>query len=110
MAYIRRYTSPTQELVVENIDLTQSDVYVTYKQGRTILNLSGEDIEMETEVVDDQTNTVISVYMSQETTAAFKTNDDIEVQVNWLTDGERNATVIAKVGVYRNLLEEVIRE
>lgn len=110
MAYIRRYTSPTQELEVENVDLTQSDVYVTYTQGRTVLTVSNEDIEMESVVVDDQTNTLISVYMSQEATAAFKINEDIEVQVNWLTDGERNATDIARVGVKRNLLEEVIRE
>ena len=110
MAYIRRFTSPTQELEVENVDLTQSDVYVTYTQGHTVLTVSNEDIQMETVVVDDHTNTLISVYMSQETTAAFKINEDIEVQVNWLTDGKRNATDIAKVGVKRNLLEEVIRE
>ena len=108
MANIRRYTSPTQELIVEGVDLTSSDVYVTYKQGNYTLQMSGNDITVEAVTHDQTTDTKISVYMSQTQTAGFKSDPSIEVQVNWLTDGQRNATTIAKVSVARNLLEEVI--
>ena len=30
---MRRYTTPTHDLVVRGIDLTDMDVYVTYMQG-----------------------------------------------------------------------------
>lgn len=106
MASIRRYTSPTHVLIVEGVDLTSSDVYVAYKQGDQLLKFSGADIDMD--FVDS--NTEIRVYMPQEVTASFCVGESLEVQVNWLTDGERNATTIAKVTVTRNLLEEVIAE
>ena len=108
MANIRRYTSPTQELIVEGVDLTQADVFVSYKQGQTQLNISGEDLTIETVSAGQRTDTKISVYMSQEMTAQFVADKDVDVQVNWLEDGQRNATTIARVSVQRNLLEEVI--
>ena len=112
MASIRRYTTPTQELIVEGVDLTASDVYVVYKQGNTCLKFSGEEIEMEkiawADLESGKWDTVLRVYMSQETTAKFRTDRDVEVQVNWIEDGQRNATTIARFEVTRNLMEEVI--
>lgn len=104
MATIRRYTSPTQVLIVEGVDLTSSDVYVSYTQGKLKMTYSGGDISMER----DGENTVIRVYMPQDVTAQFETRKEVEVQVNWIEDGKRNATTIAQVMVTRNLLEEVI--
>lgn len=104
MAYIRRYTSPTQELLVEGVNLTASEVFVSYKNGDLRLTFTGADIEMEAV----ESDTIIRVWMSQETTALFNLKKDLEVQVNWIEDGQRNATTIEKVTVARNLLEEVI--
>lgn len=111
MATIRKYTSPTQQLIIDGIDLTDKSVYVTYSQDNTKLTYHDEDIEVEKIVQDDLTSTIISIYMSQEDTSKFNVIKDAEVQVNWLdSDGKRNATSIAKIKINRNLLEEVIEE
>ena len=110
MATIRKYTSPTQQLIIDGIDLTDKSVYVTYSQDNVKLTYHDEDIEVIKVVQDNITSTLISIYMSQEDTAKFSVIKDAEVQVNWLEDGKRNATSIAKVKINRNLLEEVIEE
>ena len=108
MANIRRYTSPTQELIVEGIDLTNAEIYVSYRQKCVSLVFSGDDLQVEAVTEDERTDTKISVHMSQEMTAKFRADEDVEVQVNWILDGQRNATIIAKFGIQRNLLEAVI--
>ena len=79
---------------------------MSYTQGKLKMTYSGDDISME----KDGEDTVIRVYMPQDVTAQFDVHKEVEVQVNWITDGQRDATIIAKVTVTRNLLEEVIRE
>lgn len=108
MANIRRYTTPTQELLVEGVDLTSAEVFVSYRQKNTSFVFSGNQIQVEAITEDERTDTLISVYMTQEQTASFKYNEDVEIQVNWLEGHRRNATVIARCKVSDNLLEEVI--
>lgn len=101
---IRRYTTPVQELIVEGVDLTQSEVYVTFRQNAKVYTMAGEEVAMEF----DGDNTTLSVHFTQLLTAGFQAGKRAEVQVNWMKDGERNATSIAELTITRNLLEEVI--
>lgn len=100
---IRKWTSPTQELTVEGIDLTSADVYVTFQQGDETLTFSGEDIT----VAYEDPDTVITVHLTQEQTGVF-TNKAILVQVNWVQDGERDATDIVWFNPTENLYKRVI--
>lgn len=104
---IRRYTSPTQELIIENLDLSSADIYVTYRQGSVSMTFSGDDIEVSLITDNDRTDTLIQVYLSQSETAKFGLGD-VSVQVNWIIDGQRDATSIVKFDITNNLLEEVI--
>lgn len=116
MGSIRRYTTPTQELTIDGVDLTESSVYVTYRQGDRVQTFTGNDITVEqiikpgTEESEHPTvlGTKISVFFTQEITSVFSEREDIRVQVNWLDGKKRNATVIARCKVDGNLLEEVI--
>lgn len=103
---MRQYTTPTITLTVEGIDLTGYGVYVTFQQGQTKLTI--EDPTMEAVTVQQVTNTVISVPLSQLQTASFDYGKAL-VQVNW-TDGtgSRNATDIGEIGIGINLLDQVV--
>lgn len=103
MDTIRKWTSPTEEFTVKGIDLTESDVYVTFQQGETKSTFSGENITV-TAQGDD---TVIAVRLSQTVTGAF-TDDAIHVQINWMMDGERDGTDIVTFIPTPNLYDEVI--
>ena len=105
---MKRYTTPTHEIIIEGISLVDCNVYVTYKQGSNVLTFSNDDISLEEETKDETVNTIIAIHMTQDQTALFDEHGIIEVQVNWTQDGERNATDIALCKVERNLLSEVI--
>ena len=99
---MRRYTTPTLELVVEGVDLTAMSVWVTIEQHRRKVTIDQPDTDCDGE------DTTILVPLSQEQTSAMKVGS-ARVQVNW-TDGHgyRNATEIATVDVEENLLQEVL--
>lgn len=101
---MRRYTTPTVELVVGGIDLTSCDVYVTlWQQGSEVTTRPGEG-----DMAFDGTDTTITLRYTQEQTASFE-EGRAKMQVNWLTeDGERNCTSVATVHVTGNLLRKVI--
>lgn len=100
---MRRYTTPTNKLVVKGKDLTGTDVYVTYSQGNGAGRIV-RSIEAETVTFDGE-DTEVTVSLSQLETARFSVGS-CSVQVNWIVDGKRNATTIAQVPVEANLLEE----
>lgn len=98
---MRRWTTPTHELVVEGVDLTGCDVYVDYKQGSRTRR-----VKCEPEY--DGSDTVLEVTWTQEQSAVFKPGE-VEVQVNWITEaGDRDATKIATFEATRNLLNEEV--
>ena len=99
------YTTPTITLEVEGVDLTQNqDVYVTMLQGKTELQKTGEYLD-----ISYAEKSTIVLSLTQEESADFQPSRTVQVQVNWITDeGERGATNIATIKVFRNLLEEVI--
>lgn len=98
---MRRYTTPTIDLTVEEHDLTSASVYVTFQQGVRKLTLSNPP------VIFDGKDSVISVELSQLESGRF-TKGSCDVQVNWLEDDKRNATEIKSFAVTQNLLDEVI--
>lgn len=100
---MRRYTTPTYTFTISGVDLSSMDVYVTFKQGSTILTI--EDC---TVTYADETST-IEVSLTQAQTASFIVGKDCKVQVNAINiDGDRLATKERTVKVKVNLLEEVI--
>jgi len=102
------YTTPTISLVVEGVNISDSDVYVSIEQGKTELTKSGADLTITTETVQQVTNTLISFTLTQQESALFDYDRNADIQVNWIKNGVRGATRIETVHVLRNLLNEVI--
>lgn len=103
------YTTPSISLVVESVDLTGNDVYVTLEQGSHELTKTGSDLIITTDTHGQQTDTEIVFTLSQTESASFNINKSVSVQVNWInSSGVRDATEIKTIGVMRNLLDEVI--
>lgn len=100
-----KYTTPTISLIVEGVDITAHDIYVTLEQGTTELIKTGSDLIVST----DDGDTSIIFTLTQEESAMFDHNKSAAVQVNWITStGVRCATEIKSIGVLRNLLDKVI--
>lgn len=101
---MRRYTTPTLELVVEGIDLTASDVYVTLSQQGTEVTTRADADDMSCDGAD----TTIVVAYTQEQTASLA-EGRAKVQVNWVdAESRRNATDVASVKVTGNLLGRTV--
>ena len=102
---MRRYTTPTHSLVVEGVDLTDMDVFVTYAQGCNKLTLQPDDATYDV----DTGNTTVEVTLSQAQTASFVAGKRVAVQVNAIdSEGRRNSTSVKEVVVTQNLLDEEI--
>lgn len=95
-----RYTTPTYTLRVAGIDLTGKKVYVTFAQGSRIVTIEDPECAYE------NGKTRITCTMTQQDSAKFKVGE-MDVQVNWLENGGRNATVVKQVPVLLQLLQEV---
>lgn len=103
------FTTPTIHLIVEAVDLTGQDIYVTLEQGKTELTKSGTDLIIDTDTHGQVTDTIIIFTLTQEESAMFNYNKRALVQVNFINSiGVRDATEIKSVNVMRNLLDEVI--
>ena len=99
------YTTPTITLEVENADLTGQDVYVTLEQTGVELTKSGEDLTITTQ----GDNTIIVFALTQVESAYFDYGKKAQVQVNFInSDGLRDATNIAQISVFKNLLDKEI--
>lgn len=103
------YTTPTITLIVEGVDITNDDVYVSLKQGSIEITKTDADLTVNSETIGEITNTKIEFTLTQQESAAFSTKDVVSAQVNWINaDGVRAATGITTLKVRRNLLDEVI--
>jgi hypothetical protein len=102
------YTTPVIKLMVEGIDLTGYDVYVTLEQGQKELTKSGTDLIIQAVTVGQNTDTEIDFSLTQEESGSFDFNRTVSIQVNWISSGVRSATDIKTIPVMRNLLDEVI--
>ena len=107
---MRRFTTPTETLVVEGVDLTGFDVRATYRQAGRKLTITSPTMQVLTGQgpSHDRTDTKLTFTLTQEQTGAFQ-RGTCEVQVNWISpDGARDATEAVEVPVPDNLLSEVI--
>lgn len=98
---IRLYTTPTYIFTVEGIDLSEADVYVTFKQNDTILTFNP------TATYADNVSTM-EVAMTQAETGRLKPFPLVQVQINWMLNGDRNATNVEYIIPNQNLIDEVI--
>lgn len=99
------YTTPTITLVVEGADLTGQEVYVTLEQSGVELTKNGEDLTLSTEGED----TIIVFTLTQVESAYFDYERKAQVQVNFINAaGVRDATNIAQISVFKNLLDKVV--
>lgn len=100
---MRRYTTPVLPLIVQGVDITDCDVYVTIAQKTHVLTV--DDAAME---LDGDGNTIITVDLSQFDTAEFR-EGSAKVQVNYIDgQGRRNATEEAVITIGGNLLDKVL--
>lgn len=99
------YTTPTITLIVEGADLTGQEVYVTLEQSGVELTKNGEDLTISTEDED----TIIVFTLTQVESAYFDYEKKAQVQVNFISPaGVRDATNIAQISVFKNLLDKVV--
>lgn len=105
MDIIRKWTTPTQSFIIDDVDLTSADVYVTFKQGENDYTFSGDDLT----VTYDGTNTTISVALEESFTGGLE-EGIVAVQINWRTEGQRDATFIEYIKVMPNLMGEIAEE
>jgi hypothetical protein len=102
---MRRYTTPTITLKVVGVDLTGSNVYVTFKQeDSTLITKSGDDVTAEL----DGSDTTITVSLTQAETGSLMAQKSTSVQVNWMSGATRKATEIRYISTTENLLEGVL--
>lgn len=89
------------------MDLSLAEnVYVTLKQGSYALELTGEDLTID--------QNVISCFLDQEQSLRFTENSPAKIQVNWTyidTDGvtvRRAATKVKEIPISEQLMKRVI--
>lgn len=97
-----RYTTPTHEHKVKGIDLTGCDVYVSYQQGLTSVDVKAQSVSYDGE------DTTITVPLTQLQTAKFKVGK-AEVQINWIyQNGKRDAVNAKEMEITKNIMQRVV--
>ena len=97
-----RYTTSTEEFVIDGLDLTGYEVIVSLSQD--LVELEGKA----SSVTYDGNSTHVFLPLTQEQSAMFY-EGDVYAQINWVTpDGIRDATLKTKVEWYDNLLDRVM--
>ena len=105
---IRRGSTPILTVTVIGEDLTQSEVYLTIRQGETLLTKKTPSEDASIWMVKDGDNTVISAVLSQEETLAFNNGSSV-VQIRWVEeDGTAHVSDIGTIILTDVLLKGVI--
>lgn len=100
---MRRYTTPTITANITGIDLTGMKTFTTLRQGNTLLTL--EDLP----VTVTENGCKLEGVLTQEQTAMFEANNDINIQVRYINAlGVASATNIKRVAVNSVLMPGVI--
>ena len=100
---MRRGTTPTVKIAVKGCNLEDFDsIYVTFKQGATIIDKTGDDLEIQ--------DNSISILLSQEDTLKFDSFCKVvEVQMRAVNDaGVAIASNIRQIPIDAILKEGVI--
>ena len=101
---IERGTTQTIKITIKGWDLTNSDVYVTFKQGTK--KLTRKDIA---DATYSNRTSVITLTLSQQETMSFKEDEQGLIQVRWIgDDGIAHKTKTAPFNVDTLLYEAVL--
>lgn len=98
---VPQYTTPTFALSFEETGLdlrNATSVYVTFKSGNNKLTKTGDNL-----VVGEKT---IEVYLTQNETAKFLKT--VDIQANWIVNGNRVASEVVTFEITEQLLQKVI--
>lgn len=98
---MRRYSTPTIKLTVDDIDLTDAaKILVTFDQGHAEI-LTKEP----SAVTYDTGDSILSVDLSENETALFDYRRPVRIEINILTStGERIPSDIVEIPIFENLL------
>ena len=97
-----RYTTPTVQLLIKDVDVTRADeVYASFGQGTSTL-ITKPVAKSKRSMTP--TGTLLKIDMAQDETSAFSRLSECKVQVNWSIGQKRYATSVAKMPVTENLL------
>lgn len=99
-----QYTTPLQRVLIPGKDLTSWDVYVTYSNRWRKATVTVNPLDMEV----TEEGTILTYRLTQEQTALFDKDEEVEIQVNWYKDGIRGATKRKNIYSEENLLKVVI--
>ena len=105
-----RGTTPTFRLTIQpkqgSVDLSVADnVYVAIKQGNTTIELTGDELEID--------ENVISCWIPQEKSLRLVEGAAAKIQVNWTYTDEsantkRAATVVKQITIGEQLIRRVL--
>ena len=99
-----RGTTPDYILTLAGVDLTGQTVYVTIRQGYTVLTKTNDELS----IVTDAEGSTIAFSLSQQDTLGLS-EGAAEIQVKFIdSTGDVQATEIASISVDKALLERVI--
>lgn len=104
---IRRFTTPTVEIIVGDKDITGSKAYATFRQERPTGGMRRMTIPASS-MDYDGIDTTVYVQMTQEQTGSLYVGH-VEIDLNWITsNGKRNGTAKTYADVEDNLLDSRI--
>ena len=83
---------------------TADDIFVTFRQDNLRITKTGSDIIS----LSAGDTTTFTVMLSVADTASFSDSAPVQIMANYVIDGQRGATNVTTVPVFRNLLEEAL--
>lgn len=103
---MRRYTTPNLKITLKNKDGTiMTDVPFLY----VIFTIKGQNGIIEKEIkYEDVVDGVFEVKLTQEETAQFNVNEQLEAECNIIFVDGRSASSIKNIQVKKNLHNEVV--
>lgn len=104
------WTTPTLPIDIDDIDLSAADeVQISIAQGRTKLHKDADSVVYHPASGDDPARTHIEVTFSQSETSVFK-EGEADVQVNWLIGTSRDAVLVKRIRIDRQLFKAVMEQ
>lgn len=101
-----RGTTPTNTFTV-NADVSTATVYITYSQGgQTVVEKTGDDLTITTEIVDETATSTIVTTLTQEETLAMNTSVKVRIQLRAVYE---DGTAIAS-GIIERSVGEILKD
>lgn len=96
---MRRWTTPTQKFIIHDVDLTDSNVYLTILQNNQTQTFTNPIVTY------SEGNSILEFDFSQLQTSSFVVGS-ASAQINWVTpNNKRFATDIKTIRITKNILE-----